>query len=105
MIISSDIFEAYLICPSKCWFSFRGEETADNMYSHWLRKQNQSYRKEALKRLLDSVHNIDYIVDPSQLDNIKGAKCRLAADFVVRKDNIEASIYAIERLFSDNKLP
>jgi len=103
MIISSDIFEAYLICPSKCWFRFRGEKTAGNIYSQWLQKQNQSYRKEALKRLLDSVHKTDSIVAPSQFVNIKEAKWRLAADFVVRKDNIEASIHAIGRLFSDNK--
>jgi len=103
MIISSDIFEAYLLCSSKCWFCLRGEETAGNMYSQWLRSQNQSYRKEALKRLLASGHKADSIVAPSQLVNIRNAKWRLASDFVVRKDNIEASVHAIERLFSDKK--
>jgi hypothetical protein len=52
MIISSDIFEAYLECSSKCWFCLRGEETAGNIYAQWLQRQNQSYRKEALRRLL-----------------------------------------------------
>lgn len=103
MIISSDIFEAYLKCSSKCWFCLRGEETDGNMYSQWLQRQNQSYRKEALKRLLESVHKADSIVAPSRLVNIKKAKWRLAADFVVRKNNIEASVHAIERFFSYNK--
>ena len=73
------------------------------MYSQWLRSQNQSYRKEALKRLLASVHKADSIVAPSQLVNIRNAKWRLASDFVLRKDNIEASVHAIERMFSDKK--
>jgi hypothetical protein len=102
MIISSNIFEACLECSSKCWFCLRGEETAGNIYAQWLQRQNQSYRKEALRRLLESVHNADCIVAPPRLVNIK-AKWRLAADFVVRKNNIEASVHAIERLFSDNK--
>ena len=103
MIVSSDIFEAYLLCSSKCWFRLSGEDTAGNMYSQWLRSQNQSYRKEALKRLLESVHKADSIVAPSQLLNIRNAKWKLAADFVVRKENIEASVHAIERLSSDKK--
>jgi hypothetical protein len=103
MIISSDIFEAYLKCSSKCWFRLRRKQTAGNMYSQWLQAQNQSYRKEALKRLVESFHKADAIVAPSQLVNIKNAKWRLAADFVVRKDNIEASVHAIERLYSDKK--
>ena len=85
MIISSDVFEAYLQCTSKCWFRFHGEEAVGNMYAQWVREENQSYRIEALKRLLDKVHRDDYIVAPSQPVNIEMAKWRLAIDFVVRK--------------------
>ncbi len=103
MIISSNVFEAYLKCPSKYWFHIRGEETTDNVYSEWLQKQNLSYRTEGLKRLLDNAHNSDFLIAPSQPVNIKKAKWRLATNFLVRKDNIEASIHAIERLAPDGK--
>lgn len=103
MIISSNVFQAYLKCPSKCWLSIRSEETTDNIYSQWLLQQNQSHRKEGLKRLLENVHNNDFIIAPSQPLNVKRATWRLIADFAVRKDNIEAIVHAIERLTSDGK--
>jgi hypothetical protein len=53
------------------------------MYSQWLETQNQSYRKEALKRLIDSACTDDFIIAPSQLINIKTAKWKLASDLVV----------------------
>ncbi len=103
MVISSDIFDAYLNCPSKCWFRFRNEVATGNMYSRWLGTQSQSYRKEALKRLLDSAHRDDFIIAPPLPINIKKVKWKLAADFVVRKDNLEANVHAIERISLRNK--
>ena len=52
MIITSDIFEAYLKCPSKCWFRIKGKETAGNIYSQWVEKKNRLYR-ERFYRFLD----------------------------------------------------
>ena len=102
MIISSDVFEAYLKCASKCWSRFHGEEAVGNMYAQWVREKNLCYRIEALKRLLEKVHRDDYIVAPSQPVNIKMAKWRLAIDFVVQKKNLETTIQAIERLSSED---
>ncbi len=98
MLISSDVFEAYLDCPTKCWFRFRGAEIVSNRYSQWVETQNQSYRIEAFKQLLDNVHQNDSILAPTKPLNIKKSTWRLAADFVVRKDNLESRIFALERL-------
>jgi hypothetical protein len=98
MIISSNVFEAYLNCPSKCWFRFRNEVGTGHMYSQWQETQNRSYCKEALKRLIDNTHTDDFIIAPSQPINIKRATWKLASDLVVRKDNLEATVHAIERI-------
>jgi len=98
MVISSHIFAAYLNCPSKCWFRYRNEVATGNIYSQWLERQSQSYRKEALKRLLASAHGDDFIIAPSLPINIKMAKWKLATDIVVHKDNLQASVHAIEHI-------
>ena len=103
MVISSNIFESYLNCPSKCWFHIHNEITAGNMYSQWLQRQSQSYRKEAVRHLLGSAHRDDFIIAPSQPINIKTAKWMLATDFVIRKDHLEANVHAIERLSSRDR--
>jgi predicted RecB family nuclease len=103
MLITSDIFEAYLASPCKCWFRFQGEETLGNTYSIWVEKQNHLYRKKALNRILDDIADNDFTSSPAQPLNIKMANWRLATDFVARKYNLEAYIPAIERLSSEGK--
>lgn len=103
MIITSDIFEAYLKCPSKCWFRFQAEEAPGNPYSLWAETQNNLYREKALKRFLDDIGGNDFTSSPAQPLNIKKANWRIAVDFVARKDNMEVHIPAIERLFSEGK--
>jgi predicted RecB family nuclease len=51
MKISSDFFEAFLKCPTKCWLRFTREPTAANAYAEWMQAKNESYRAEAAKRL------------------------------------------------------
>ncbi len=46
MIISAPIFEAYLKCPSKCWFLFLDEEGDANIYSDFIRNQNSAHQPD-----------------------------------------------------------
>ncbi len=51
MIISSQIFEAYLECPTKCWLRSRAEPITGNVYAEWARAQNEAYCEGGLKTL------------------------------------------------------
>jgi secondary thiamine-phosphate synthase enzyme len=44
MIISAPIFEAYLKCPSKCRLLYLDKEGDANIYSDFIRNQNNAYR-------------------------------------------------------------
>ena len=55
MIISSQIFEAYLECPTKCWLRSRAEPITGNVYAEWARAQTEAYCEGGLKRLLDGI--------------------------------------------------
>ena len=55
MKISSDFFEAFLKCPTKCWLRFTSEPTAGNAYAEWVQAQNESYRADAAKQLMADV--------------------------------------------------
>ena len=52
MIVTSQLFEAYIECPTKCWLRSRAEPTAGNVYAEWIRAQNEAYRRDGLKNLL-----------------------------------------------------
>ena len=52
MIVSSQLFEAYIECATKCWLRSRAEPAAGNVYAEWARAQNEAYRQDGLKKLL-----------------------------------------------------
>jgi diacylglycerol kinase family enzyme len=51
MTITSQLFEAYIKCPTKCFLKGRGEVGTGNAYAGWVREQNVLYRSEGTKRM------------------------------------------------------
>src|SRR5215831_12192976 len=51
MNITSELFDASLKCPTKCFLRSRGEAGAGNAYADWVRSQTDSYRSEQIREL------------------------------------------------------
>ena len=100
MKITSDVFEAYLKCPTKCWLRSTGETFAGNTYSEWVKTQNDSYRTIGTERLLAEFPKDEVVLSPDK-ENVEGAKWRLASSFAVqaRMDScvLESELHAVER--------
>ena len=45
MKITSDLFDAFLKCPTKCYLHSTGQTGSGNAYAEWVREQNDAYRK------------------------------------------------------------
>jgi hypothetical protein len=84
MTITPSLFEAFLKCPTKCWLRFTGEPPAGNEYAEWVRSQNESYEREALRRLQEAAPETERVVAPSIAEAFKTAKWRLATNVVVQ---------------------
>jgi len=83
MQISSDFFEVFLKCPTKCWLRFTSEPTAGNAYAEWVQAQNESYRADAPQRLMTDVPANECDVAPL-VENLKTSKWRVAVDVPAR---------------------
>jgi hypothetical protein len=103
MIISTRIFEAYLKCPSKCWFLFLDKKGGANIYSDFLRKRNNAYRAAGIERLMAKIQPGECVVKPSVPVNIKTATWLLAIDLVARKETFESCLHAVERIPTDGQ--
>ncbi len=64
MITSPQLFESYLLCPTKCWLRSRGEPPAGNSYSDWVNVRNKIYLQDGLKRLLTKFRESDCVTAP-----------------------------------------
>ena len=80
MKITSPLFDAFLKCATKCHLRSLGETGSGNQYADWVRAQDESYEREAARRLQEAVPEIERVVAPPANENFKAAKWRLAVD-------------------------
>jgi len=102
MKITSDLFDAFLKCPTKCYLRSTGQSGAGNAYAEWVREQNEAYRKEAAQRLV-TVAEGEAAVTTSSASNLKTATWRLAVDLPLETEAMASRLLAVERVPSEGR--
>jgi predicted RecB family nuclease len=106
MRICSDLFNAFLKCPTKCWLRAAGEQPSGNAYAEWAKAQNASYRAAEIERLLSETPKGEVAVSPS-LENLKAAKWPLAVNLIpharMNACVLESEVHAVERSPSEGR--
>ena len=103
MIVSSQLFEAYLECSTKCWLRSRAEPATGNVYAEWARPQNETYFEYGLKSSFATVPESDRATAPPIPKNSKDATWRLAIDVRWRTRDLESRLQAVERIPSEGR--
>jgi len=80
MIISSQSFEAHLICPTKYFLITSGEVGTGNAYAEWAKAQNELYQRNGVLHLTQGIPSNEYAISPPTTMNLKAAKWRLTFD-------------------------
>jgi hypothetical protein len=96
-VITSELLEAHLACPTKCYLRSIGEVGSGNAYPAWDRARGESYRREGIGRLAASSSQ-DLACGRIEASRLKKARWQLALDQVFRAEDLEASIHAVQRL-------
>ncbi len=106
MTISSDLFEAFLKCPTKCWLRATGEPGSGNAYAEWVKLQTASYVATQTERLLSETPEDQSAVSPGR-ENFKTGKWRLATGMIVQallsSCALESELHAVERVPSEGR--
>jgi predicted RecB family nuclease len=101
MKITSDLFQAFLKCPTKCWLRAPGESGSGNAYAEWVKSQTGSYVATQTAGLVSESPKDESAVSPT-LENFKGGEWRLAIGTVIRAElnsyTLESKVHAIERI-------
>ncbi len=80
MKITANLFEAFLKCPTKCFLRSLGETASANEYAEWVRAQDESYEREASRRLQEGVPEIERVIASFSTENLKASQWRLTVD-------------------------
>src|ERR1017187_4148629 len=96
MRITPFIFDAFLKCATKGHLRSLGEVGSGNEYAEWVCAQDDSYQREAARRLQDAVPETERVVAPPATESLKAAKWRLAVDLLAQTPGslIDSSIGA-----------
>jgi predicted RecB family nuclease len=104
MRVTTEIIEAYLNCPTKCFLRAHSEVGTGNAYADWVRTETEGYRNASIKRLMEEGASPDECVTGlASTKDLKTANWRLAVDAVVQTGNLESRIHTIERIPSEGR--
>lgn len=103
MKITISLFEACLKCTTKCFLRSLGETGTGTAYADWIRTQAESYRHAGMKGLLAGAADDECITGSQETNHLKTTKWRLAIDLVIRAQNLESSLLAVERAPSEGR--
>jgi predicted RecB family nuclease len=103
MIVSSQLFEAYLECSTKCWLRSRAEPATGNVFAEWACSQNETYLEYGLKRSFTTVPESDRATAPPIPKNPKDVTWCLATDVRWRARDLESRLQAVERIPTDGQ--
>src|SRR5262245_44148487 len=98
MIVSSQLFEAYLECDTKCWLRARAEPSTGNTYAEWARLKNKTYCEDGRKRLLAMFPENGRGIAPPISSYAKTAIWRVATDVCLQTNDLESRLQAIEKM-------
>ena len=82
-MVTSDLFKAYLACPTKCFLRQTGAAETENTFATWLTQRDESYRRDAIDKL-----SVNWELFLSQ---------------VVQSENLEATIRAVQTVRADRR--
>jgi predicted RecB family nuclease len=98
MAVTTDLVEAFLKCPTKCFLRARAEVETGNAYADWVRTEGDVFRSEGIKRLVAGVAADKCATGTSATESARSAQWQLALDFAARSENLRCFCHAVERI-------
>jgi predicted RecB family nuclease len=108
MKITSDLFQAYLKCSTKCWLRATNEPASENDYPKWVQAQNQSYRAAEVARL-GAACPTNEIAHSPDLNDVNTALWRLATNLMtdaqLDSNVLESDLHAVQLVPAKDRSP
>ncbi|HMD86245.1 MAG TPA: IS66 family transposase [Terriglobia bacterium] len=98
MLISDELFDAYLKCKTKAQLTFRqaGTDEPSHAISDWQRRLAENYRADCCDRL-QSAYNSQCLVGSPRPEDLKSAKYRLIIQPYMSAQGVGSNFHALER--------
>ena len=95
MKITSQLLEAFIKCPTKCWLRHAGENATGNSYAIWGQSMTNECRLQGIKRLVAELPDAARVTE-SLTKNLKATTWDIAVDIPARASNLETRVAIVE---------
>jgi predicted RecB family nuclease len=98
MVITADIFEAFLKCETKSHLKLLGAVGDQRAFSAWERKRTEDYRQQFCMQLRANCRDGELLRSVTLAQALAHHQCRFVLDCVVRTDQFQSHIPLLERI-------
>jgi len=103
MLITEDIFRAFLQCKTKSHLTLAGEVGDRREFSDWERKLTEAYRQQFCTQLRSKCRGGEFLRGVTLAQALANHQCRFALDCVVRTPELQSHIDMLERITPSGK--
>ena len=103
MLITADIFQAFLNCETKAHLKCSGAVGDQREYSDWQEHLLDNYKRKCATQLRSLFRKDESFVGTSFPQGLENSKSRLVLDCLVQAPGIQSQIHALERAASPVK--
>ncbi len=97
MLITDEIFRAFLDCETKSYLKFSGDVGPQRELIEWERSCLDDFRQKSLVKLRANFGEDECLVGASSLQAPENSKYRLIVDCVVQAQGLQSRVHALER--------
>jgi len=98
MLITENIFHAFLKCETKAYLCSKGIAGSCVEFKNWQQTVIEKYKKECSAKLCLNYVDNECIIGTPQPDDFKNMKYRLAIDCIIKGERIITHINALQRI-------
>jgi predicted RecB family nuclease len=103
MLITEEIFQAYLKCETKAYLKSSGVIGEQREFTDWERRLVEDFKRQFCAQLRSTYREGEYIAGGSLSQALENNQCRLALDCVAQTPELRSQIHILERLTSPGK--
>src|SRR5260370_32627691 len=100
MVITQDIFEAFLQCPTKSYLSAHAAANAENAMGQVRQRWDELYRRNGSSRLRTHVPDGQLYVGTPAAETIQQRKYRVILDCTLQASDLRAHVHGLELIRS-----
>ena len=103
MLITDDIFHAFLQCETKAHLKLTGAVGDQRAFSEWERHLVEDYKRQCYRQWRADFGEAECLVGVALPQDLDNSRCRLVMDCRVRTQEMQAHLHAVERVASPGK--